>query len=68
MVFDKQICILIYVNRNNGEKINCLKTNLNIKNVNKKQINTKKLTVRSRKTLPPGNQEKKPRTSPGIYC
>ena len=40
MVFNKQICMLICVNQNNGEKINCLKTNLNIKNVN---INIKHL-------------------------
>ena len=40
MVFNKQICMLICVNQNNGEKINCLKTNLNIKNVN---INMKHL-------------------------
>ena len=40
MVFNKQICMLIYVNQNNGERINCLKTNLNIKNIN---INIKHL-------------------------
>ena len=40
MVFDKQICMLIYVNQNNGEKINYLKRNLNIKNIN---INIKHL-------------------------
>ena len=40
MVLNKQLCVLIYVNQNNGEKINCLKTNLNIKNI---KINIKHL-------------------------
>ena len=34
MVFNKQICMLIYVNQNNGEKMNCLKRNLNNKHIN----------------------------------
>ena len=45
MVFNKQICMLIYVNLNNGGKMNCLKKNLNIKNVN---INIKQLRKTSR--------------------
>ena len=45
MVFNKQICILIYVNQNNGEKMNCLKRNLNIKNIN---INIKRLRKTNR--------------------
>ena len=45
MVFDKQICMLIYVNQNNGEKINYLKRNLNIKNIN---INIKHLRKTNR--------------------
>ena len=27
IVFNKQICMLIYINQNSGEKVNCLKTN-----------------------------------------
>ena len=45
MVFNKQICMLIYVNQNNGAKINCLKTNLNINNIN---INIKHLRKTNR--------------------
>ena len=44
MVFNKEICMLIYVNQSNREKMSCLKTNLNIKNIN---INIKHL----RKTI-----------------
>ena len=40
MVFNKQICMLIYINQSNGEKMNCSKRNLNIKNIN---INVKQL-------------------------
>ena len=40
IVFNKQICMLIYVNQNNREKMKFLKTNLNIKNIN---INIKHL-------------------------
>ena len=45
MVFNKQICIIIYVNQNNGEKMNFLKRNLNIKNIN---INIKQLRKTNR--------------------
>ena len=38
MVFNKQICMLIYVNQNNGEKMNCLKRNLNLENINIKHL------------------------------
>ena len=34
MVFNKHICLLIYVNQNNGEKMNCLKRKFNVKNIN----------------------------------
>ena len=34
ILFNKQISMLIYVNQNNGKKINCSKINLNIKNIN----------------------------------
>ena len=40
MVFNKQICMLIYVNQDNGGKMNCLKRNLNNKHIN---INIKHL-------------------------
>ena len=69
MVFNKQICILIYVNQNNGEKMNCLKRNLNIKNIN---INIKQLRktnhplIENPSTRKPG--KKNPCTPPGIYC
>ena len=44
--FNKQICMLIiYVNPNNGDKINCLKTILNIQNIN---ITTKYLRKTNR--------------------
>ena len=42
MVFNKQICMLIYVNQNNGGKMNCVKRNFNIKNIN---INIKHLRI-----------------------
>ena len=42
MVFNKQICMLIYVNQNNVEKMNCLKRNFNIKNIH---INIKQLRI-----------------------
>ena len=45
MVFNKQICMLIYINQSNGEKMNCLKRNLNIKNIN---INIKRLRKTNR--------------------
>ena len=48
MVFNKQICIIIYVNQNNGEKMNFLKRNLNIKNIN---INIKQLRKTNRRLI-----------------
>ena len=62
MVFKKQICVLIYVNQNNGGKMNCLKRNLNIKNTNIKHFRITNCF------LPPGNQANKTRIPPGIYC
>ena len=43
MTFNKQICMLIYVNQKSWGKINYLKTNLYIKNIN---INIKNKTNR----------------------
>ena len=48
------MCMLIYVNQNNREKMKFLKTNL-------------KINRSPQKTFPPGNQAKKYRTLPGIY-
>ena len=68
MVFNKQICILIYVEPNYGEKMNCLKTNFDIKNLN---VNIKHLRktnhplTENPSTRKPG---KKLRTPSGIYC
>ena len=65
MLFNKQISMLIYVNQNNGKKINCLKTNLNIKNINIIYLRkTNCLLTENPSTRKPG---KKTRTQPGIY-
>ena len=48
--------MLIYINQNNGEKVNCLKTNQNMKNLN--------IAAPSQKTLLPRNQAKKPALYP----
>ena len=57
--------MLIYVNQNNGEKFNCLKTNLNIKNINMNIKHLRKIN-RPRTEMPstrkPG--EKKPALYP----
>ena len=64
IVFNKEICMLIYVNQDNGEKVNCLKTNENIKNIS---INIKHLRKTNRpltenpSTRKPG--EKKPHST-----
>ena len=52
MVFNKQICMLIYVNQNNGEKMNCLKRNLNNKHIN---INIKQQTRQKNPSLNPAS-------------
>ena len=63
MTFNKQICMLIYVNQKSWGKINSLKTNLYIKNIN---INIKNKTNRplteNPSTRKPG--EKKPHSTP----
>ena len=67
IAFNKQICMLIYVNQNNREKMKFLKTNLNIKNININIKHLRKINRSPQKTFPPGNQAKKYRTLPGIY-
>ena len=63
MVFNKQICMLIYLNQNNGEKISYLKTNLNIKNINIKHLSkTNHLLTENPSTRKPG--EKNPAFNP----
>ena len=58
MVFNKQICMLIYVNQNNGEKMNCLKRNLNITNI---KINIKHfINVKTNRPLIENPSTKKP--------
>ena len=59
MVFHKQICMLIYINKNNGEKINFLKTNLNNKNINvniKHLRNTNRPLTEKPSTRKPGEK------------
>ena len=68
MIFNKEICMLIYFNQTNGGKMNCLKRNLNIKNINtniKHLRKTNRMLIENPSTRKPG---KKPRTIPGIYC
>ena len=51
--------MLIYVNQNNGEEINCLKTNLTIKNINiniKHLRKTKRLLIENPSTRKPGKK------------
>ena len=60
MGFNKQICMLIYDKQNNGEKINCLKTNLNIKNINiniKHLRKTNRLLTENPSTKKPGGKK-----------
>ena len=68
MVFNKQICMLIYVNQNNGEKLNCLKTNLNIENININKKHLRKINhplTENLSTWKPG--EKTPHSSQHIF-
>ena len=57
MVFNKQICMLIYVNQNNGEKMNCLKRNVNTKNINVKHLRkTNRSLIENPSTRKPGKK------------
>ena len=72
MVFNKQICMLIYVNQTNGEK--CF--NFYIKNINiniKRLRKTNRLLIENPSTRKPSKTTttattKPPCTPPGIYC
>ena len=71
MVFNKEICMLIYVNQNNGEKMSCLKTNLNIKNINMNIKHLRKTIIKKPAHRNPFHQEtrqKNPALHPAIYC
>ena len=66
MVFNKQICMLIYVNQNNSEKMNRLKRNFNIKNINIKHLRiTNYPLIENSSTRKPGKQNLH---LPSIYC
>ena len=64
MVFNKQICMLIYVNQNNGEKINCLKRNFSIKNIN---INIKHLGKTNRSLIENPSTGKSGKKKPALH-
>ena len=71
MVFNKEICMLIYVNQNNGEKMSCLKTNLNIKNININIKHLRKTIIKKpahRNSFHQETRQKNPALHPAIYC
>ena len=63
MAFNKQTCMLIYANQNNGGKMTYLKRNLNIKNTN---INIKHLRKTNR-PLKENPSTRKPGKKPVLH-
>ena len=66
MVSNKQICMLIYVNKTNGEKINCLERNLNFKNINI-NINIKHLKKTNRMLIENPSTRKPGKKNPALH-
>ena len=66
MVSNKQICMLIYVNQTNGEKINCLERNLNFKNINI-NINIKHLKKTNRMLIENPSTRKPGKKNPALH-